>query len=382
MPYRDLWRDQIWPVPFDFNQVTISTPGLAVASTATMDASGEKAAALIRVPADGTLEKTHWLIRDVVQWPTNGVRFSIQGLAASDWRPDGAITHFRNYVPGTAPPGFSWISPEALTTTGAAGGTRRSMNRREYLHVVMEFLNFASGDNIVSGGYETGNKFTVQKHRNIGAVFAGSAWSIVTSGRAQGLILEYTDGSLYSIGTPAYNGGSFKDITASSTPDEYGVRAQFSLPVRATGIWANLDTIPPAGNKFVVYDADGATLAEATVLEAHRHPNGILGPHFAWDTIDTLSIIGDGRVYRLVYKGVAGTGRVAALDYASAAHREINWNVDGTTIMGTQRTDAGAWTDLPLQMPLVSFVIDGVDPYENQVIARTTLRGSITETGP
>lgn len=349
-------------------------------NAATLDASGEKVAFLLRVPRTGTLNGIHFLVAQKTQWPTNGIRFSFQDLAAAAIEPDGTQDQYR--VITTEPNLYEWTSTGLMTSDGTDMGTKRSVTAGDYMCIVAEFESWASGDDIDMGAYShifptnPVSRFSVAK----GRIFT-SSWGDMSSGKIPSFYLDYDDGSIWALpnGTIAVGGGG-DNLGVNTTPDEVGVKFSYPIPVRVRGI-AYGGSNPPQDHTVHLYDSEGTELASGTLnnnmINTASDANTMYYVEF--DSGDEVELTA-GATYRATVKMGATTRLFDYCEYDSNAHMMYDafyqTSQEDASIQGTVRTDGGSWTDSNTKLYHIRPIANAIDPVKSSSIISP---GSITQ---
>src|SRR5215203_1724241 len=113
--------------------------GTAIAGTFVIDASGEMAALIMRVPKTGTLTRFEALVQAVGNTPDNGLRFSFQDVSLTTGLPDGVVDQFATIASGSVTTG--WVSPGDFDST-------RAVTRGDLLALVIDFPTFVASDSV------------------------------------------------------------------------------------------------------------------------------------------------------------------------------------------------------------------------------------------
>lgn len=299
----------------------------------TIDASGEKAAFIFRVPKTGTLDKAEIKINAVTS--AQAIKLSFQDVDTTTGFPDGTADQYRVIASGSV--SAAWMVPGLMTSDGTDGGSKRSVTRGDLLALVIEFDSTA-GNLDVAGT----NSTTYLLNTDFYTAQFTAAWAKLTN-RSPVFALKYNDGTYAFVGgdnfpisgalplTTTYNSGS--------TPDERGIMFQFPFKCAVGGAWfvADVDNVAD----LVLYDSDGSTPLATCSLDPDVRGTTSGSPSFARFASDiTLSA---GTNYRLVLKPTSGSS-IGIREFTINAAAIMDSFEGGQSIHHTSRTDAGAWT--------------------------------------
>lgn len=309
-----------------------------------------KAAFTFIVPKSGTLDQVEFFLLTV--GTAQAIKVSFQDIDPATGNPDGAIDQFRVVATGSVTVG--WMAPGLMTSDGTNTGVKRTVSVGDLLCVVFEFDSTA-GD----------VKFSTTSRTNASALMAdgmaytstnnGSAWT--KSGDVLCMALKYDDGSYAYVGPLVWPVTSLTTRTynSGSTPDERGL--YFSLPVGVSvsgawvlGAWTGDATI-------TLYDTDGTTVI-ASAPQDKDNDLGSTAPIPFWFTAPvTLTASGN---YRLTVLPTSATN-LSIYELNVNASALMAGMAGGTAMIGTSRTDAGAWTQDGTVRPLMGLTIGGID---------------------
>lgn len=291
----------------------------------TMNASGEKAVAIIRVPKSGTLTRFEALISSVSNAPDNGLRFSFQDVDLSTGQPDGVVDQSATVASGSVTAG--WLNPGNF-------GSSRSVTRGDYLACVLDYPTFTAGDNLNASSWQI-----AFNQLPYGIIDASSK-----SGNSLVCALLYDDGTYAYL--PFFPGASvistqgFNNATAAA--DEYGVAFTPDVPMTVSEVMLSLAIAAGADFDLVLYDSSDNVLAtlshdgNVTFTSSQGLVRLPLG-----SAVDLTA----GQLYRLTIKPT--TANSVTISYAQYPSSDIMRDTSdaGTDFYLTRRVDAGAWTD-------------------------------------
>lgn len=304
-----------------------------------LNGSSEKAAGVFRAPKTGTISKVGFLTGTVTTGVTVDVRLETVDLANGD--PSGTLL-------GTNSNGSQVIADSDdntwFTTTLTTGV---AVTKGDLLAVVI--ANAGSGDlNIRHKRIDRPSKFPYTDH------FTAS-WT--KNNNSSVFSLEYSDGSYaYSPGVwpastqinPGYGSGS--------DPDEKALIFQLPFPFRVTGVWVSID-LEGAPADIILYDSDGTTELRNTSLDpdvVFSNQARIILLSFAGT--DSLSANTN---YRLSSKPTSAT-QIKLGEFDVDAVAIMDAFEGGQNFHHSERTNAGAWTEITTRRPLMGLLIDAV----------------------
>jgi len=172
----------------------------------------------------------------------------------------------------------------------------------------------------------------------------------------QGIImaLKYDDGYHFISGAYPIATTTTTSFNNTSTPDEIGAKFQLPGPVRITGAWIFMDI--DNNVDVVVYDSGDTPQLTKSLTSATREGT----------TFGVVLISFDG-TFELAANTIA---RLVCKPTSASNIRVERWNVNTAAQMDafsggqnwhrTTRTDAGAWTDVLDEHPVMGLLIDGI----------------------
>lgn len=351
MSFIDIPGGLLYPRPVGFEA------SVGVFTSLLIDASGEKAALIFRVPRTGTLNRVAFRFSTVTAAPTNGLRVSFQDVDLATGDPDGVQDQYRDIATGSVTSN-TWITTGLITSDGTDTGTKRTVTAGDYICVVIEF----------AGAYVAGNvQITAfQYAASVRQAMAGSFYTDLFTGTwAKGSSpllfgLEYSDNVYYPIIDeiiPMLQSG-VATFNAGTAIDERGNRFTMPFTCKVDGIWGRVGTNTVGDYDVVLYDTNGSTvLASAFQDKEVKLASNTTGMWYPFATPVTLY---KDLVYRIVLKPqAAGNVFVQELDVNSAGL--MNAVPPGSSWYHTSRVDAGAWTDTTTKRAMMGVRISAVD---------------------
>lgn len=335
---------------------TASIP--AFLATAAMNTAARFEAAVFQVPKSGTLDQFEWRQGANTNAPDNGFRFSFQDVTTLG-APDNTEDQFALVT--TVGTGVWLVPNNVMTNDGTPGGVKRVVTKGDWLACVMRFESFVAGDSITMTGVGCGGSNFSQIAPALAYMLttsnSGTAWSKSNVLGLPALALKYDDGTYAVLEWPFIPALNLNTLTFNngSTPDERGLLFQVPFPCRLSGAWVRIDVDNPVD--IVLYNAADTIIASASLVAGRRVQNNSLNTRVNFVTPVTLT---PNVNYRLtVLPTSASSVIIYDFDTATSAIRE---SIDGgATWMSTQRTNAGAWTNVNTNRPFMGIILDGFD---------------------
>lgn len=341
----------LWPAPPWMKAIPSG-----VTSLNTINSAPAYSAFLYQAPKAGVIDWLECQVHAAASSPVNGLRMSIEGVTTAGI-PDGTETQFR-VIPGPFTAGQWIVPPGPLTSNGTNGGTPKTVVAGERFAVVVRIENFQTGDNItLRGGNNSGTSGYVPTDNFFYAVGSGSK---LPNNDAR-CVLRYNDGTYPFLPTSGFY--PVTDIVQASwdtadSPNERGavLVAPYEMTVMGVCLGAALD----ASSTVTLYNAANTVLAQVAISPSANETltTNVQLLSVVWPTPVTLTA---GATYRLGVKALHPTTTIdlGVSTINSAPIREAF--IGGTLAMQyTSRHDAGAWTDDPLQIPMVGLYISAI----------------------
>jgi len=313
--------------------------GSGFGTTLVIDASGEKAAAILTVPENGSI--THVGIRVHAVTTPQTLRVSLQTFDAATGDPTGTL--YGGSTAGTQ------AAPAALTSYRVALGTPATAVKGNRVAVVVEFD--ATVGNVTLASV---TQLTIFSYPYLD-LFTGS-WT-----KAAGWPCVYLDygGTVYDCGTAPYSGITQTTINSGSTPDEYAAKIVVPFPCRVVG-FKSLGTpaTTSADCDYVLYDS-GSTAIASRSFSAKCVPV-VSGTRVVSDFFDAPVNLAAGATVRLgIRPSTAGNVNVTYFDMPTATAMDAIPMGQGASF--SSRADLGAWTDIATRRLAAALLIDQLD---------------------
>lgn len=329
----------LWLPPNHFAGAGLSTP-----TAATLDAAGEKLAFIVQASKTGNIRKIHWLPGSVTTATDTDVR--IETVDAATGLPTGTL--FGATTNGTQLAAAITTGVTAVTTLTADAAVTAGTSIFAIVIAPTGTPNYIVSLAATSSG--SPYDFPYVK------LFAAAAWGDLAANYVPIVAIEYSDGTF------DYNPLLFPITTSSSgvfnsgsTPDERGLKFRIAAPVRVRGFWSMSNL---AGDTdFVLYDSDGTTALSTLTKDKDidmAYGNNVSVFRFT----SSISLLAN-TFYRLTQKPTTVTNtRLYFITVAAAAR--FDQMEGGQDFHWTERTDAGAWTDVTTKRPDMGLIIDGI----------------------
>jgi hypothetical protein len=317
--------------------------GPAFTTAITIDAVGERAAAIFHAPATGSIEKIAY--RVATHTTTGNADIRLETVDLSTGNPSGTLWAANTNATQSINASNTWFT---TTLTSAA-----SVNAGDLLAVVIESPAASTLNTQIT---TIANSTMGQKVFPHYASFAAAAWT-KTAGSLV-CTVEYSGGVYYPIsGVYPYTAIAGTTYASNSTPDERG--NTFILPYRCRACGAYVQADIDAAADVVLYDTDGTTALATVSIDTDVRSN--VGPGLFWVQFPSAVTLEANSTYRLALKPTTTTGiGVYHLTVASAAIF-TGAITPGGTIQLTTRTDAGAWSETAEAQMAIGLEIDQID---------------------
>lgn len=351
-------------------EIAVIGGGSTAFSNYLMNATGQKVASVFRVPATGTLHHVEFFLGTVTVGGT--LKISFQDVDIATGNPDGVVDQFRTMVVLDTYDN-AWAISSIMTDTGLDGGTPRSVTKGAMLSAVIEFNTFGGTESlniqalrIASVTQGIGNQYT--------ATYSGAAWTKQTLTGCF-FALVYSDGSVYPMRcAPITNSITLTAaISQSTSPDEAGNLIQVPFACKVDGLYIAMDLDQDC--EVVLYD--GVTVLATVAVDKDIRPLSTGVVYYLPIAEITLTA---GSSYRIVLKPSTVTSINLYRVSVTTATLRNQWP-GGQFMQWTQRTDAGAWTEIATTMAFCGFCIsqlsDTVIAGGSGGVSRTRVQGGM-----
>lgn len=184
---------------------------------------------------------------------------------------------------------------------------------------------------------------------------SGGAWSGVSSRWTPITIHSTTAGWINNLGNHAVSSSASESVSSASSPDEVGMKFTPRITARLTGVLNNVGSIN-AGDAYdlKIYDAANTVLWSKSFTYGTDWPSGIA---LAIQAVTPRLTLRAGQVYRITQTPTNGTlGFPYSTFYSGSVAASF-----GAGFEWTERTDAGAWTELDNRSPEMYLIFDGIE---------------------
>lgn len=299
----------------------------------TIDAAGEKAAAVLQAPKAGQITKVLFRVGSFTSSGNADVRLETVSTANGD--PSGTLVA-ANANATQAIAGTGW-----LTTTLTSGPT---VAQGDDLAVV---IANASGNY----GIATTDPTAFGRQVPYGDHFTAS-WLKLPNIPLIGL--EYSDGSYaWATGShPAvYNTLGY---ASNTSPSEIGIAFTIAVPIRVCGWWMYADVDQPAD--LVLYDTDGTTALATRSLDPDMRSSTAQG---SWSGRFSSAVTLLAGTYRLAVKPTTTTSGNLVVEFEVPSAAVMGAMPGGSNWIRTERTGAGGWSQTNTKRPMIGIMVNG-----------------------
>lgn len=329
----------------EFPRVPKGWSGAAGFNSYLLDAAGEKFAVVLHAPKTGNIRKIGFRTATVTTGATVDVRIEQVDPATGD--PNGSlfgvntnVAHVINNADDNV-----WLTTAALTADAA-------VTQGDLIAVVIA----------VPAGANLNISELAEDSTSNGPVFPyidhfTAAWAKTTRGGGAMLALEYSDGSYVPIPNCwAFGTATTDTFNSGSTPDEYALKFKLPFPARIKGCWAVIDQ--DGDCDIVLYDSDGTTALLTKSMDKDVRADS--AARCIYITFPGTADLAKDTFYYLSVKPTSVTNlTVYRLQLASAALMDAMEG--GQNFHGATRTDAGAWTAVTTDRPMIGLMLSGFD---------------------
>lgn len=307
-----------------------------------IDAAGEKAAFVFRVPRTGTIDRIGFSVRDVTNSQT--LRGGLETTDATNFLPTG--TQYGGSLVATQ------TSPVANTFYELTLATAATATRGDIVAIVVQFdatvgsvtigkIDNQGGTGITAFPFVAA--FTAAWAKNAGSIGANS--------------VRYSDGVYEPIGmcVPTRTRADTSFNINSASADEIGNRFTVPAPMRTIGFYSGVGHATATPVDYVLYEGS-TVLSTVSVVAGLIAASGYQA--YYWDSPVTLAA---DIVYRLVAKATS-TANVNVREAIMLNAGMFNMIPGGAEWHKTSRVDAGVFADDPLRrIWSLGLLIDQVD---------------------
>lgn len=308
---------------------------------ASLNASGDRVAWIVRVPKSGTLHSFEFNISTVTNNPDNGIRLSFQDVSATTGFQDNVADQFRN-ITGTITAGWQ-VPPGNLTSDGTNGGVARTVVAGDLIACVVDFVTFVASDSFDANSMLQ-NGSTPVADRGSYAVDTTNGIDAKVTGGYGIFALKYSDGTYADL--PGY-WGPITTITSTSfgsgsTPDEIGNKFTAPIAYQTYGAWFR--GIVSGDVTVKLYDSNDVLLGSGSIDKDQVSAASNQSLHQVIWTQGPISLVANA-VYRVTVVPTTATTITLGEFTVPATGGGMAAIPGGATMFRTTRTDAGAWTD-------------------------------------
>jgi hypothetical protein len=314
--------------------------------TFAVNGASEKFGCVFCPPKTGSIRKVGWRTGTVSTVGTNPLDVRIETVDTATGLPSGTLWAANTNVAHTllTSDDAVWLTSNALTADAVITNTDTP--------IAVVIANPATNFSNMQVASLVGC-FTGASGRPYGLMFT-TAWSLPDN--VPVLAVEYSDGTYeYIPGLWAISNAMTLNVTTATNPDEVGIR--FSLPFRARmrGFWVVYQVSAlTADFEMVFYDAAGVQ-ARTKAMD----PDLLSGLTYRyieeyWSSPVDLDI---DTFYRLTFRPVT-TNAANANYFQCDSVSLMNATPWGQNCYWTERSDAGAWTDITTRYAIMGVLLD------------------------
>jgi len=328
----------LWPPP-------VST-GVTGGGVPVIDASGEKVAIIFRATEPCRISGVRFTLSSVTTGQT--LRISLQNVG-TDGNPDGTIDQS-----GTV----SVADTDDFTPKSVVFDTPRHVNRGDLVACVIEF------DSTVGNlAIQTGNVTSFVRHAAWAYIrhFFSAAWNSNSGYPWLSLDLD-GGGTTKATGLMPAGQNTTGSISLSSagSPDEAGNRFVLPFACVVSGVWISATSLQAAAAtlELRLYDLANNVLASVSVdrdalVSGQNQLIADLPAHLSLPAafVGRVAVLPDATALSLSKMDLDSNARLAAFGFGPGT-ADTYW---------TERTDAGAWTDINTRRGEIGLVVTGID---------------------
>ncbi len=324
----------------------------AVATSAIMDATGERYAYIQQIRVAGNIAKIHAYAAAVSA--ADDVKVSLQTVDMATGLPSGTVWATKT---GNKAYGVTTVSAagwQTFTFTEAA-----AVVAGDYVAIVIEWNSYVSGN----------MRFYLNKDVLFGVWYmpytlsdntaSPGTWAKSSVYDTLAVNIEYDDGKAYNNGVQlAMSAISGTSISSSTTPDEVGNYFQVPIKMRAYGFWFYGDFDNAV--TFSLLNASGTTLANA-VYDPDVRGAASYAMHNLYFDSDPASTytLETGTWYRIIM--TPGASAVAYYEIKVQSNAMMGGLDGGINFYKTSRVDGGAWSETTTSRILLGLLVDQFD---------------------
>jgi len=340
-----------------------------------LNGATDKWACVFRVPKSGTLDQFEFRGEKIVLDGASAVRLSFQNVNPADGLPDGVQDEFVDMATGDFVAGEWQRPPTVITDDGTVGGVKRSVTQGDLLSAVIEFQTFTALDDIRIKTLDA----QTPKVEHVFPYFAADAGAGYVKGTRQPVLaLKYSDGSFAELAPNIIPSVATAGISynSGSSPDEIGIRFRVPFPIKVKGGWVLLDSFTGGAlTDLVLYDSDGATVLATVNMDPDVSANNGVGVQFHYFNSEITLLANT--YYRFVCKPTTTNG-IILVQWTADVAALLDTLPGGQDFHRTHRTDGGAWSNDPVNRPLLGVYATAFDSGAAGGIGSDFFRGMVT----
>jgi len=339
----DLKGGGIWfpePILDAVGSVSIYTPPLSAANM--------KVGYVLTCGKAGKIQKVIFQVFPPV-FVSGDVDIRLEGVDQSNGEPDGTLLDV------SAEDVAFTISSGGFKTADFGAGNGYTVSKGEIIAVVIQ-PNPSSSPNV---SIQVSMRGDWAEMRFPYVLFdGGGGWIKQATSNRPSIALEFDDGILMpALGTRP---GEFENtaISNATTPDEKGLIFQLPFPFRVMGAWAWIR--PNFTLDFKLYDSDDSVLETVSFVPGIRASTDYRLLSVPFDA--TRELLKNTNYRLTILPTTSDATNLIAFNYDSADMLK-SCGIGGTKFHGTERTDAGSFSETTTRVPMMGIIVDQLDEF-------------------
>lgn len=307
--------------------------------------------AIVHKTLDGAGEKFAWVLRVGKAGDIRTIHFHIQNFSV-----EGDLDIRLESVSGGVPTGNLLATNTNKKITISSSGVKSATLTADATVAVDALIAIvfeADSSSVPTLSIRTNN---IASNNPTGHYDSGGGYGIVNT--SPSAFIEYSDGTYgvhngcfpTSEGRVQRNASGTFDI--NDDPDEIGILFQFPFAFRVQGFAGLIE--PDASFDMKLYDNDGSLLES----RSYTSPGGTNTAAYYDNFASSYSLLAD-TTYRLSMVPTTTTTIFYIYNTMTTAAQMDSW-WGGQNIIWTQRKDAGDWSEIATQRPMIAVLVDAV----------------------
>jgi hypothetical protein len=304
-----------------------------------IDAAGEQAAFIGRVPKSGSITKVGFRVAAVSGAGNADVR--LETVDTTTGSPSGTLIGTNTNATQAISAAQAWYE---TTLTAAASVTQGGL-------LALVVANSSGAYNV--SNWAVNNWGCINPHSQL---FAGGSWTKQNTPGPHAF--GYNDATYsFFAGAPPASQVNLNLFSTTSTPDERGIKFRFPFRSRVCGYWCSVRILADFSVKL--YDSDGSTVLLTDPCDQDvTSGTGSTATHIS--RFPGTATLEANTFYRLTVLPTTTTN-ISFGDFEVNSTAILDAYDLGQNIIHTERTDAGAWTDTSTKRGFCGVLIDQID---------------------